>query len=370
MDKRERVERALAFERPDRVPLCDSFQHAGVIHHYAGVGDREDWTTEEVCKAASCTVDMVQGWGLGPSFKKGEISVDRHGCTWRTDTWYSEIIERPFKTEDDYARILEKEIARMKEAAPDFPESTQQMFLDDDLLMCRAKNFRKVFARFKKMLGDTVLMYPDVSPGLDTLYYLGGWELFTDLYMGRPALLEEYMEAQTALHVKRAHAIADKKLSPAVLIACDIAHKEGLLVSADFLRKTYFPRVKRIVGAYHDHGLKVFYHSEGDLWQILDDLVHGCGIDGLNPLEPHSNMGAENVRAKYPKLVLWGGVDNSDLLVRAAPEDVRRRVMELIELGRDGGMFIGTTGQIHPACRKENLIAMFETVLRPEREAK
>jgi hypothetical protein len=34
--KRDRVEQALNFVTPDRVPYTDSFQHAGLIHHYSG----------------------------------------------------------------------------------------------------------------------------------------------------------------------------------------------------------------------------------------------------------------------------------------------------------------------------------------------
>jgi uroporphyrinogen decarboxylase len=133
-------------------------------------------------------------------------------------------------------------------------------------------------------------------------------------------------------------------------------------VSPDFLAQHYFPRVKRLSDAYHQHGMKVFYHSEGNLWPLMDDLV-ATGVDGLNPLEPHSGMDLEAVRDRYGKLALWGGVDNSYLLVRGAPDDVRRRVRELIRLGGHGGILIGSTGQIHPACRRENLLAMIETVL-------
>lgn len=93
----------------------------------------------------------------------------------------------------------------------------------------------------------------------------------------------------------------------------------------------------------------------------MDDLVVGCGIDGINPLEPHSHMDAEKLRAGYPELILWGGVDNSWLLVQGNPEQVKESVQELIEVGREGGMLIGSTGQIHPACRKENIITMVET---------
>ena len=179
------------------------------------------------------------------------------------------------------------------------------------------------------------------------------------MFFQRQDVLVAYMEAVTSMHVERAHTIADPALSPCVLIACDIAHKEGPLLSPKFMAEHYFPRVKRIVEAYHEHEMKVFYHSEGNLWPIMDDLVT-TGIDGLNPCEPHSHMDVEDVRAKQPKLVLWGGVDNSYLLVNGTPEHVRERVEELKEIGKNGGLLIGSTGQIHPACKLENLIAMIE----------
>ena len=203
-------------------------------------------------------------------------------------------------------------------------------------------------------------MYPDVSPGLDHLYTISGWEFFTELFFDHQELLAAYMETVTEMQIKRAHEIADSSLSPVVLIACDIAHKEGPLISPEFLSAEYFPRVKRIVDAYHEHGMKVFYHSESNLWPVLQDLV-STGIDGLNPCEPHSHMDVAKIRESYPDLVLWGGVDNSFLLVEGTPEEVSKRVEYLKEFGREGGMLIGSTGQIHPACKLENLIAMIET---------
>ena len=118
MDKRERIERALNFDSPDRVPYVDSFQHAGLIHHYTDKSDSQSWTTKEVIELASKVADMVQGWGLGPSLTKGQRSVDRHGITWETNEWYSNIVERPFKTVDDFAAVIEKEIKRLLDSAP------------------------------------------------------------------------------------------------------------------------------------------------------------------------------------------------------------------------------------------------------------
>ncbi len=360
-DKRERIERALNFNVPDRVPYTDSFQHAGLIHHYTDGAKIRSWTTIDVIKLAAKVADMVQGWGLGPSFSKGERSVDRHGITWETEEWYSNIVARPYKTADDYSIVLENEIKRIEKSMPDYPEAEQNMFLDDDLLMAPVKNFSEIFRNYLKLLDGTVLMYPDVSPGLDHLYTLGGWELFTEVFFNNPEIFVAYMEAMTKMHVERAHAIADYSLSPCVLIACDIAHKEGPLVSPEFLSEHYFPRVKRIADAYHEQGLKVCYHSEGNLWPVLDDLA-STGIDGLNPCEPHSHMDVKDIREKYPALVLWGGVDNSYMLIYDPPEKVRNRVEELKEFGRCGGLLIGSTGQIHPACKLKNLVSMIETV--------
>ena len=359
--KRERIERSLNFDHPDRVPYTDSFQHAGLIHYYTDQKKKRSWETQDVIKLAAQVADMVQGWGLGPSMSKGERSVDRHGITWETDEWYSNIVERPFKTTKDYIAVLEKEIKRIKDASPNYPDTEQKMYLDDDLLMAPVKDFRDIFKHYLELLNGTVLMYPDVSPGFDHLYTLGGWEIFTEMFFEYQEVLIAYMEALTEMQIGRAHAIADASLSPCVLIACDIAHKEGPLVSPRFMAEHYFPRVKRIALAYQKHGLKVFYHSEGNLWPMLEDLV-GTGIDGLNPCEPHSHMDVQDVRAKYPNLVLWGGVDNSYLLVNGTAEEVRQRVEGLKAFGKDGGLLIGSTGQVHPACKLENLIAMIETV--------
>jgi len=115
-DKRERIERALNFNAPDRVPYTDSFQHAGLIHHYTDGAKIRSWTTIDVIKLAAKVADMVQGWGLGPSFSKGERSVDRHGITWETEEWYSNIVARPYKTADDYSIVLENEIKRIEKS--------------------------------------------------------------------------------------------------------------------------------------------------------------------------------------------------------------------------------------------------------------
>ena len=82
----------------------------------------------------------------------------------------------------------------------------------------------------------------------------------------------------------------------------------------------------------------------------------------INPLEADANMHAEELRKRYPRLILWGGVDSTWLLPFGSREQVKRRVSELITLGPEGGLFIGSTGQIHRGYNKENCMAMIESV--------
>jgi hypothetical protein len=49
---------------------------------------------------------------------RGERSVDRHGIVWETETWYANIVTRPFRTADQYARVLDAEILRLRRSAP------------------------------------------------------------------------------------------------------------------------------------------------------------------------------------------------------------------------------------------------------------
>ena len=60
--------------------------------------------------------------------------------------------------------------------------------------------------------------------------------------------------------------------------ACDIAYKSGLLFSPKFLRHSFIPGYTRVCDAVHRKGYSVLFHSDGNLWEILNDLV-SAGID-------------------------------------------------------------------------------------------
>jgi uroporphyrinogen decarboxylase len=191
--------------------------------------------------------------------------------------------------------------------------------------------------------------------GLDTFIYL---------YDQSPEVVSDHIEAYTQSELRRLNAIADPALSPVVLIAEDFASKQGPIFSPAFLRKELFPRVRRVTEAWHRHGLKVLYHSDGNWRQVIPDLVD-CGVDGFYCLEASLGMDIVQLKRAWPGHVWAGGVDGVDLMERGTPEQVRREVHRQI-LGTDalhaGGLFIDTSSEINPPIKPENFRAMVEAV--------
>ena len=200
------------------------------------------------------------------------------------------------------------------------------------------------------------------SVGLDEVRHRLGLELFAYVEADEPGLIAEFLEAFTEQNIAICHAIADLKLSPAVLTYGDIACKGRLLHSPEWLRREFFPRLARLNAAWHEHGFKCLFHSDGYLMEVMDDLV-ASGIDGLNPIETVAGMDLAEVKRWYGrKLFLTGAIDMSQLLSNGTPEQVREACRAAIRVAAPG-YFIGSTTEADNSVKLENLIALREVVM-------
>jgi uroporphyrinogen decarboxylase len=198
--------------------------------------------------------------------------------------------------------------------------------------------------------------------GLDTAHVRAGLDLLAYAYAENPQLVSDWLEALNWAEIQRVHETADPELSPVVLVYSDIAGTEQVFFSPKFLRKEFFPRLAKLVQAWHEHGIKVIYHSDGNLWAVLEDFYQ-AGIDGINPLEPLSRMYAGDVRKAYPGWILMGGIDVSQLLPFGTEAEVRATVRKTIDdAGATGRFWIGSTTEIHPAAKLENVLAMWDEI--------
>jgi len=139
----------------------------------------------------------------------------------------------------------------------------------------------------------------------------------------------------------------------------DIAYRTGFLVSPAIYRRYLFPWLKRMGDVCRRAHKPFLFHSDGVLWDVLDDLV-ACGICALHPIEPIA-MDIRAVKRRYgDRLCLVGNVE-VDTLSRGTPEQVRAQVRTLLrEVAPGGGYCIGSSNTVPNYARLENYRAMLE----------
>lgn len=359
MTKRERVERTFAHQETDRVPIYDILLNDGAFAHFSGEALPllvDDEPTRQVLSrivgtAVNSFLDMTRSVSFGPIVDSEW--TDGYGFTWHASAqektaW---IAQRPFCDEAGATEVMRKWIS-------DLAEETQKVHRNPT--DCRDRSHQE-FLAVQVTIGDTVNLLAQQGTGLDDIRHRVGIELFAYLQADDPGLVSEFLETTTEYNIAVCHAIADIRLSPAVLTYGDIACKQRLLHSPAWLRAEFFPRLKRINDAWHEHGFTCLFHSDGYLMEVMDDLI-AAGIDGLNPIETVAGMDLAEVKQKYgDRIFLTGAIDMSQLLAHGTPDEVRKVCRDAIRTAYPG-YFIGSTTESDNSVKTENLIAMYEVV--------
>ena len=117
-------------------------------------------------------------------------------------------------------------------------------------------------------------------------------------------------------------------LTPFVGAICmpdDLGYTTGLLVTPKILREFVFPWNQRIGQLVRAKGLPYIYHSDGRIYDVMDDLLQ-CGFHALHPCE-RSSTDINLLKRKYGgRLCLCGNIDLDSTLTLGTPADVDQEV--------------------------------------------
>ncbi len=349
LTKRERVLRAMRFQDVDRVPLYDILQNDAIIEHYSGMKFAPGNGARITGLAVGRALDMTR-MADGP-IEEPKLIDQGNGWVYQQERWTGWIVHRPFDDVAGCAEWVKADIARARSTVYDEEHRRRFHAHVRERLACFAEGDPN---------GDPAVLIVESLPGLTHMYYQPGQELFSYLLVEDPGLVEEWAEALCEAELRRVACIADADLIPMVLTADDIAYKNTTLFSPAWLRRVFMPRLKRLNDAWHERGALCVFHSDGNLFPVLDDLM-ATGIDGLNPLETIAGMHPKLVRERYPTLALTGGIDVSQLLTFGTPDEVREACRQAIHDTGGRGYLMGSTTELHWDVKLENAIAMFET---------
>ncbi|MHA1733596.1 MAG: uroporphyrinogen decarboxylase family protein [Promethearchaeota archaeon] len=364
----QRLLAALSLEEPDEVPsFCQSLMAKICADYDEQYGDDLDEETVLLTPTGDFTLYKAFGysshWIPAP---RGVLAVD--------DAWRDEVVrvnsELKAGPNPNYSLGLNGSI-RGTGLVHGFPmgwfvepylttPSRLRKFLDwveyEPPGPKEVENFREArLLSFGKEFVPVPATNMVIEPGLQTI----GLSLIARLVRKDPDLLREYFSFLAEQSRVRVKAAIDAGYRVFV-IADDCAFKDGPMLNPKQYREFVVPHFQPVTELVHEHGGKIFFHTDGWIHPILDDVV-AMGMDGINPLEVQSGMRLGDVKRTHgEKLCLVGNVDTAGTLPFGTPDDARAEVRQCFrEAGREGYIF-AACGSLHHEVKLENALAMMD----------
>ena len=195
-----------------------------------------------------------------------------------------------------------------------------------------------------------------------TTWEMFGFETFAMNMYEEPELVGAVMERVARVVLSMFENMVQIENVGAIWYSDDIAYTASLMVSPDFLRENFFPRLKQIGDYAAERDIPLIYHTDGVLWDVFDDII-ASGVKAQHPIEPKAMDIVEVKQRVGDKLCLCGNID-VDLLSRGTPEEISALVKKRMEqLGDGGGWCLGSSNSVPDYAKIDNFIAMVKTGL-------
>jgi len=374
MTSRERVNKALNHQIPDRVPIdLGGFQTG--IHKRA----YEELLRFLNIKDQINTLDPVQQLAKPCEAVLRRLRVDtRYICAHGPDSFHGGI-EQHFRDGQLWHEL--KDEFGVVWSMPD----SQQLYMDishhplaDASLRDLAdypwpkgndpSRFTSVREQALELRNHTPYAIATGIGGVvyEICWYMRGLEQwFTDM-LTQPefcaAMLDRTLQYWLDYYTEYMREVGD--LADVVMIGDDLTGQSGPLFSPKFYRHIVKPRQKKLV--QHIKSLtraKIWYHTCGSCYEHIPDLLDN-GIDILNPVQIGLiNMTPELLKEKFGrKLVFWGGgIDTQHILPFVKPEEIREHVRKNLEIFKEGsGYVFNNVHNIQYGVPAENIVALFD----------
>ncbi len=346
MNRRERFLLALSRKQPDRVPICELHIDKPIITRLAellGVGPQPS-AERERRSYVELYCDVME-------------KLDLDGVFYPLSYSFQKISEK--KVRDKYGRIYT--LSPHGEPMPAEPlvkdlADMEKFDMASQLAPGDFADLQHIVDRFGKARACCMLIN---DPYKDSWRTAGGMQSLLLYFRTNPELVHGLLRATTDF-VLKAIDIAIGLGIDAFVMAGDFAYETGLLFSLKDYREYLSPIHREIVDHVHSKGSMIAKHSDGNVWQLLDEWIE-LGFDGFHPVQPQC-MDIKQVKGYLgKKMALIGNIDCRTLLVLGSTEEVKKTVKETIKVAAPGGGFIiSSSNSIHPNCKPENYIAMVE----------
>jgi len=140
----------------------------------------------------------------------------------------------------------------------------------------------------------------------------------------------------------------------------DMAFKNGPLIGPHLFREFMMPYYKDLIPHLRNYGQRRFFlDSDGNSREILDLFIE-LGMTGMFPFEVAAGYDIREVRKRYPRFVIWGGLDKR--VLNGTKDDIKREVMSKVPEVWESGGFIPALDHACQPCPQENFEYYLELI--------
>lgn len=356
MTGRERTLRALEFEPTDRLPVIGGFvRKADFLAAVAEVELEDFWAAPEqiaIQAYRNLGVDCIIGLILPQADSPTGAEVDIHKPT-------------QFDSPEDVLADIER--------LPSLDELRRTF----DFQACY-ETFLRTHREGQEAIGDDILWLPNrfgCVARFQNEHYFGAENYYMALAL-YPEAMDRFFEysGERAYLQNTAHAraIIEHDLPRVIWTGQDACDNRGPYIAPGLMNDIYIRHVKHALEPLKEIGVKVLWHSDGNITPIVPYLLD-AGVDGFQGLQEAVDTKVDVAELRKNKTrdgkppVIVGSVSSVTTMPFGTPEDVRaevRRCRELAE-AKGGGWLLNFSSSLGPEVPCENIQAFFDEASEP-----
>jgi len=311
MTSRERVERTIRFEEPDRVPFNFWMDRRRMEELDAKYGADFRITRYDA--------DVVEAMSMLP-FPSGKFE-EKAGTNWMVEPLFT-----------DWNETLDIELID-----PSDPSLTANVeaLLKQHPDKAVIPNFPNVLTHVEEMISQA--------------------DFYMDL-MDEPELVGQFFHRMSDIMAVVAEKLCKLDIT-ALYVMDDIAANSGLMMSPAQVREHILPHWKKVIDVAHAHDKPVFFHTDGKVTELYELFADELKIRMLNPLQPDLQDCGEFSTVYKGRTGIYGGLYTGRIHMMT-PDEIRAHVFDLFEKTGKGGGLIVSSHDLDISTTEEQLEAL------------
>jgi uroporphyrinogen decarboxylase len=306
VSSRENFLRAVEFSRPQWIPI--------VFELLPAVWKRHGSSLEKLILRYP---DIFEGYERGqispdaanPLYIEGERVMDDWGCTWYNaqDGILGQVVGHPLENWNGLGSLR----------IPDPAEQADWKRLEKE-------------KRRERDAGLPVIGFPEsFAQGgfFDRLQFLRGLENLLIDFVTEPPELHELIDMVLGYNMRYVDLWLEMEVD-VIWFHGDVGTQNGLLMSPETFRKWLKPSYMKMFQRCRSRGVHVWYSSDGNILEIVDDLVE-CGVSLHDP-QVRANTIEGIARLYRGKLCALVDLDEQ-MLPYGTPEEIEEQVREIVQ---------------------------------------